>query len=84
MLEQLNFPFIVTFIRSFKDKLNVYLLAEYIKGVELFTVIRDIGSKSKMFESYCVRASGKYRLQILYRTNFIGCAIFALEKYYSS
>jgi len=39
----INFPFIMSFIRTFKDNLSVYFLVEYIKGMELFDVIREIG-----------------------------------------
>lgn len=31
------------FFQSMKDDLNIYFLTEYIKGMELFDVIRDIG-----------------------------------------
>jgi cGMP-dependent protein kinase len=31
------------FYRSFKDTNNVYFLVEYLKGMELFDVIREIG-----------------------------------------
>jgi cGMP-dependent protein kinase len=31
------------FIKSIKDQNNIYFLVEYIKGMELFDVIRDIG-----------------------------------------
>ena len=31
------------FIRSFKDENFVFFLVEYIKGMELFDVIREIG-----------------------------------------
>ena len=31
------------FIRTFKDSYNVYFLVEYVKGMELFDVIREIG-----------------------------------------
>lgn len=30
-------------MRSYKDNLDIYFLEEYIKGIELFDVIRDIG-----------------------------------------
>jgi cGMP-dependent protein kinase len=33
----------MSFIRTFKDDLSVYFLVEYIKGMELFDVIREIG-----------------------------------------
>lgn len=38
-----KFPFIMNFIRSLKDNNNIYFLIEYIKGMELFDVIREIG-----------------------------------------
>lgn len=38
-----KFPFIMTFIRSMKDSINIYFIVEYIKGMELFDVIREIG-----------------------------------------
>jgi cGMP-dependent protein kinase len=31
------------FIKTIKDNNNIYFLVEYIKGMELFDVIRDIG-----------------------------------------
>lgn len=36
-------PFCVHYIRSFKDSHYIYLLTEYINGLELFDVIRIIG-----------------------------------------
>lgn len=33
----------MTFKRTFKDENNIYFLVEYIKGMELFDVIREIG-----------------------------------------
>ena len=39
----MNFPFIIEFVRSYKDDVNIYFLTEYVKGMELFDVIRDIG-----------------------------------------
>ena len=38
-----HFPFIMSFVRTFKDQYSVYFLVEYIKGIELFHVIRDLG-----------------------------------------
>ena len=43
MNESIFFPFIMTFKRTFKDENYIYFLVEYIKGMELFDVIRDIG-----------------------------------------
>lgn len=33
----------MTFKRTYKDENNIYFLNEYIKGMELFDVIREIG-----------------------------------------
>ncbi|CAD8175018.1 unnamed protein product [Paramecium pentaurelia] len=43
----LDHPFIMHFFRSFKDDNNIYLLNEYIPGIELFDAIRDIGLLNK-------------------------------------
>lgn len=43
-MEYVNFPFIMGYFRSFRDDDNVYFLLEFIRGLELFDVIRDIGS----------------------------------------
>lgn len=45
MLETVNYPFIVNFIRTFKDSRFCYFLEEYLKGVELSTVVRNLGKK---------------------------------------
>ena len=42
-MEKVNFPFIMNFARSYQDANTIYFLIEYIKGLELFDVIRDIG-----------------------------------------
>lgn len=39
----MDFPFVMKFYRSFKDNSNIYFLEEYVKGIELFDAIRDIG-----------------------------------------
>lgn len=31
------------FFKAMKDENNIYFIVEYIKGMELFDVIRDIG-----------------------------------------
>ncbi|KAL4499727.1 hypothetical protein ABPG72_017267 [Tetrahymena utriculariae] len=43
VLETVNFTFVMQFIRTFKDNQSVYFLVEFISGMELFDVIRDIG-----------------------------------------
>lgn len=45
VLDIVNFPFVIQFSRSFKDNFDIYFLEEYINGMELFDVIRDIGKK---------------------------------------
>ena len=44
---KIDHPFIVKLVKSLKDENNVYFLLEYVKGKELFEVIRDIGYLSK-------------------------------------
>lgn len=43
ILLKIDHPFIVKLVRTMKDTSNIYFLMEYIKGKELFDVIRDIG-----------------------------------------
>lgn len=43
VLDLANFPFILSFVKSFDDLENLYFLTEVIKGMELFDVIREIG-----------------------------------------
>ncbi|KRX08335.1 Protein kinase-like domain [Pseudocohnilembus persalinus] len=43
ILEDINFPFIMRFYRSMQDNYHVYLLLEFIEGMELFDVIREMG-----------------------------------------
>jgi len=38
-----NFPFCMQFIRSFKDDYHIFFLLQFIKGMELFDAIREIG-----------------------------------------
>jgi cGMP-dependent protein kinase len=42
-MEQVDFPFIVKFYKSLKDSARIYFLLEYINGIEMFEVIRQIG-----------------------------------------
>lgn len=42
MLEVVNFPFIMQFIKTYKDQNFIYFLTEYVKGLELYDVIRII------------------------------------------
>ena len=48
VLKKLKFPLIMEFFRTYKDEQNVYFLTEYIPGMELFDVIREIGNFFEM------------------------------------
>ena len=54
MLSNINFPFLMTYYRSFKDNNYIYFLVEYIKGMELFDVIREIGLLSAQDSSFYI------------------------------
>ena len=43
ILLKVDHPFIVKLVKSLKDSRNIYFLMEYLRGKELFDVIRDIG-----------------------------------------
>eukprot|EP01017_Pseudomicrothorax_dubius_P021557 TRINITY_DN2320_c0_g2_i2.p1 TRINITY_DN2320_c0_g2~~TRINITY_DN2320_c0_g2_i2.p1 ORF type:complete len:391 (-),score=74.98 TRINITY_DN2320_c0_g2_i2:131-1303(-) len=43
VLEMIHHPYVMQFIRTFKDDNYIYFLVEYIKGMELFDAIREIG-----------------------------------------
>jgi serine/threonine protein kinase len=43
ILEQLDFPFLVSMLGTFQDSLNVYFVLEYVQGGELFSYLRRSG-----------------------------------------
>ena len=47
ILLKIDHPFIVKLVKCLKNEKNIFLLQEYIKGKELFDVIRDIGFLNK-------------------------------------
>ena len=47
ILLKVDHPFIVKLIKCLEDNENIYFLMEYLKGKELFEVIRDIGLLNK-------------------------------------
>ena len=47
ILLKVDHPFIVKLVKCLKDDNNIYFLMEYLKGKELFDVIRDIGLLNK-------------------------------------
>ncbi|CAD8173016.1 unnamed protein product [Paramecium octaurelia] len=47
VMEQCNFPFIMGFVRTFQDDIFIYFLVEYLRGMELFDVMRNMGPLTK-------------------------------------
>ena len=47
ILLKIDHPFIVKLVKCLEDEINIYFLMEYLKGKELFDVIRDIGLLNK-------------------------------------
>ena len=47
VLLQINHPFIVKLVKTLKNKKNLFFLMEYVKGLELFDIIRKIGLLDK-------------------------------------
>ena len=47
LLSKIDHPFIVRLVKSMKDRNYIYFLMDYIKGKELFDVMRDIGILNK-------------------------------------
>ena len=45
-MQAISSPFIMEFVRSYKDEHNIYFLTEFINGMELFDAIRVIGMLS--------------------------------------
>ena len=48
ILLRVDHPFIVKLVKTLKDKNYIYYLMDYLKGKELFYVIRDIGILNKI------------------------------------
>jgi cGMP-dependent protein kinase len=47
ILLQIDHPFIMKLVKSLKDEKDIYFLMEYVRGKELWDVIRDIGLLNK-------------------------------------
>jgi len=47
ILLQIDYPFIMKLVKSLKDKEGIYFLMEFIRGKELWDVIREIGLMNK-------------------------------------
>ena len=69
-MELMNFPFIVQYIRSYKDTNCLYFLTEYVKGIELFEVIRTMGLLNT-YDAQFYTASMILCLEFLYNQNVI-------------
>jgi cGMP-dependent protein kinase len=70
ILLKIDHPFIMKLVKTIKDANNIYFLTEYIKGKELFDVIRDIGllnKKQNMFYGGSIMLSVDY----LHKRKFI-------------
>ena len=70
ILVKIDHPFIVKLVKTMKDKNYVYFLMDYIKGKELFDVIRDIGLLNK-YQTQFYGASIMLAVQYLYERKFI-------------
>ena len=49
ILEFVHFPFVMGMVATYEDEDNEYFLTEFIRGVELFDTIRDIGIFKPIF-----------------------------------
>lgn len=70
ILLQIDHPFIVKLVKTLKDKDYIYFLMEYIKGKELFDVIRDIGLLNKQ-QTQFYGASMMIAVDYLHQRNFV-------------
>ena len=70
ILLQIDHPFIVKLVKTLKDENYIYFLMDYIKGKELFDVIRDIGLLNK-FQAQFYGASLMLAVEYLHERKFI-------------
>ena len=70
ILLQIDHPFIVKLVKTLKDTKYIYFLMDYIKGKELFDVIRDIGLLNK-FQTQFYGGSMMLAVQYLHERKFI-------------
>ena len=70
ILLQIDHPFIVKLVKTMKDKNYIYFLMDYIKGKELFDVIRDIGLLNK-FQTQFYGASIMLAVNYLHERKFV-------------
>ena len=70
ILLKIDHPFIVKLVKCLKDEKNIFFLLEYIKGKELFDVIRDIGFLNKEQTNFYI-ASMMVAIQYLHERKII-------------
>eukprot|EP00357_Protocruzia_adherens_P001123 CAMPEP_0115008308 /NCGR_PEP_ID=MMETSP0216-20121206/21827_1 /TAXON_ID=223996 /ORGANISM="Protocruzia adherens, Strain Boccale" /LENGTH=931 /DNA_ID=CAMNT_0002375675 /DNA_START=42 /DNA_END=2837 /DNA_ORIENTATION=- len=70
ILLQIDHPFIMKLVRSYKDDRRIYFLTEFVCGMELFDVIRAIGLLN-IFQSQFYAASIILALQYLHQRNIV-------------
>lgn len=72
ILLQLDHPMIVKLVKTFKDNKRVYFLMEYVKGMDLFDVLRSLNvlkEADSLFYAACIILILEYvhSLNIIYR-----------------
>ena len=70
ILLKVDHPFIVKLVKTLKDDNYIYYLMDYIKGKELFDIIRDIGLLSKPQAQFYI-GSIMLALKYLHERHFI-------------
>jgi cGMP-dependent protein kinase 1 len=70
ILLQIDHPFIVKLVKTLKDTKHIYFLMEFIKGKELFDVIREIGILNK-YQTQFYGASMMLAVEYLHEKKFI-------------
>ncbi len=70
ILLQIDHPFIVKLVKTLKDSHFIYFLMEYVKGKELFEVIREIGLLNK-YQCQFYSASMLLAIEYLHERKFI-------------
>ena len=70
ILLKVDHPFIVKLVKTLKDDKYIYYLMDYIKGKELFDIIRDIGLLNKSQAQFYI-GSIILALKYLHERNFI-------------
>lgn len=83
-MQKMNFEFIVSFKNFYEDESNCYLTMEFVRGLELFDVKRDIGFKkikAKFKISFYInlfRVFHEKQNSILY---WLSCAYFGIYSF---